>query len=265
MNIWVFGGTGVLGQHVMRVAMERGHSELYAPNHQTCPIEHARALGRLFASDIPKPDVLINCAGSVSAATSFRQRMLTNSIGPWNLAATGVRLVHMSTDCVFSGRELRNDRYQAPLDHNNHADPVDIYGRSKLLGEPVGYSHVTVVRGSFIDPAGGFLNWLINAKGRVDAWMRANWNGTSARHMAEHLVDLAEHPPEQAIVHVAAAAPVTKAWMVEWFVEQLGLDDITSVHLVNDPQIWRVLEPDIETIPVVEMCNELVEEIQRDH
>ena len=83
--------------------------------------------------------------------------------------------------------------------------------------------------------------------------------------MAEHLVDLAEKPPEQKTVNVAAREPVTKGWMVEWFIEQLSLDAITSVNLINEPQIRRVLEPDIETISVVEMCNELIKEIQRDH
>ena len=270
MILWIFGGSGLLGRHVVAQAAERGH-EVEAYTHEACDIGNRDHVGRLYGEAQHKklhgprvPDAIINCAG-VTNRHNIQGMVLSNGLGPHNLANLGIRLIHMSTDCVFSGRELRGDTFQHPLNTTDYPDPIDVYGRSKLLGEyDQKREHVTVVRGSFIDPHGGFLHWLVNASGTVDAWMRAYWNGTSARHMAGHLIDLAEDPPEKRIVHVAAHEDVSKAWMIEWFVEQLDLPRIKTVRLVNDPQIWRVLEPDIETVPVVEMCNELIKEMRDD-
>ena len=254
MKIAVFGGSGTLGRHVVAVAKKRGH-DVFAPTHQTCPIHDQNRVWRRAAPE--HSDVIINCAGVLEP--SFLGNMIqANSIGPHVLAQTlGVKMIHMSTDCVFSG-----EPGMAPLRSGDAmADPVDLYGRSKLLGEPM-HEDVLVVRGSFIDPSKGFLHWLLNARGRVDAWMNAYWNGTSAFRMAGHLVDLAEGDYGFGVCHIASPTNVTKAWMVRKFVEELDLP--LDLKMVKGPQIWRVLEPDIDTIPVEEMCDELIAEIREE-
>lgn len=255
MKIWVFGGSGTLGHYVVAVALGRDH-DVYAPSSIVCSIGRVAEVQSLSYA---KPDAIINCAGSLPG-TGMEQMIRTNSIGPHILAQTlGVRMIHMSTDCVFSG-----ESGMAPLRSGDAmADPMDLYGRSKLLGEPV-MENVLVVRGSFIDPSSGFLHWLLNALGRVDAWMNAYWNGTSALRMARHLVDLAEGGGDGrgGVYHVSSPTTITKAWMVRKFVEELDLR--LDIKMVKEPQIWRVLEPDIATIPVEEMCDELIAEIRGD-
>lgn len=256
MNLWVLGGSGVLGSHVIAVAEERSH-HIFAPDHESCPIQSRSAVAELLAivkkNSIHIPDVIINCAGAIPGA-NIHEMVMTNGFGPHNLASLGIRLIHMSTDCVFADNELK---WQAPFRSEYLPDATSLYGRSKMLGEPEG-DHVLVVRGSFIDPAGGFLNWLLNTRKSIDAWMKAYWNGTSARRMAEHLLDLVEGT-RTGICHVAAREHVNKAWMVEYFANELDLR--LDINLVHEPYIWRVLEPDVETIPIHQMCDELIAQI----
>lgn len=242
---------------MVAVAKKRGH-EVFAPSHKDCSIYDQNRVWLVAGSK--HSDVIINCAGVLDP--NFLPEMIrTNSIGPYVLARTlGIRMIHMSTDCVFSGRSIRGAGFIGPrLQSNTIADPMDLYGRSKLLGELM-HEDVIVVRGSFIDPSKGFLYWLLNARGRVDAWMSAYWNGTSARRMAGHLVDLAEKGSGFGVYHIASPTSVSKAWMVGKFVEELDLR--LDLKMVKEPDIWRVLEPDIETIPVEAMCDELIAEIQ---
>jgi dTDP-4-dehydrorhamnose reductase len=163
----------------------------------------------------------------------------------------------MSTDCVFSGRKYPTSNGYG-LDSGLTPDPIDLYGRTKLAGEPSG-DHVLVVRGSFIGEGAGFLGWLLSAKGQVDAWERAHWNGTSVDIMAEQLVILAEGR-RTGVVHVASPTEVTKAFMITYLQEQLDLP-IEPVA-VAEPAIWRVLWPDIEVPPVEDMLHWLVGDLR---
>ncbi|KKK65470.1 hypothetical protein LCGC14_2973800, partial [marine sediment metagenome] len=176
--------------------------------------------------------------------------------GPHVLASTGVRLVHMSTDCVFSGkRKLQGLPWLTPQDR---PDPEDLYGRTKLAGEP---ESALVVRGSFIGREGGFLHWLTNATGQVDAWTRALWNGLPVNGMAFVLVHLAGQK-RTGVVHVASEEALSKAAMINYFVEKLGLP-IKGIRYVDTPRIDRRLQPDPEfkVQPLPESLEKLVEEL----
>ena len=244
----------------MQVLAERNHMVII-PSHRAVPIESKTALVHLFSDagkasvgdkSMGKPDFIINCAGAIPGR-SVDQMVLTNGLGPHNLAALGIPMIHMSTDCVFSGLKQEDP----------WPDPRDVYGRSKLLGEPDA-DHVLVVRGSFIDPRGGFLKWLLAARGKVDAWEGVYWNGTSASHMAKALVGLMDRGEGQTsgLINVSSDQPVTKGWMVRHFVNALGLEvDVTKVY---EPKLRRVLKPAFLTVPTMDMCLELAEKIKEE-
>lgn len=253
MKILIFGGSGVLGKHVYSVVQEHGH-QIYAPIHDELPIENLVSLNQHFDSSIANriPDVIINCAGSIPEKEPTPEKMiLANSLGPWQLARIaqecGSRLIHMSTDAVFGGQRV-----------SVSPDPIDLYGKSKLAGEPWG-DNIVVVRGSFISLEYGFLPWLLEQRNSIDAWTKATWNGGSVYAMAKALVDLAEGDQE-GIVHVAAEEHVTKAWMIEYLVDALNLP-IKSINLKSEPVILRALEPDFILPPVKDSLDELIAKI----
>ena len=249
MHLFIFGGSGMLGKRVVSQARERGHT-VFAPDHNSHPIQDSLDSLR-WLSGGKDPDVIINCAG-VCPPSSAELMIPSNSIGPHKLSSFGFRLIHMSTDCVYSGR--KSGWLDAAKDN---PDPIDLYGGSKLAGEPAG-ERVLVVRGSFIGPEHGFLRWLLDAKGTVKAWMNAIWNGGSADRMAEALLNLAEGDLT-GVIHVAAADHVTKAWMVEYLIDALNLP--LSVEIVKEPQISRALWPDVTLPHVKQSLDELISQL----
>ncbi|KKM76617.1 hypothetical protein LCGC14_1378390 [marine sediment metagenome] len=242
----------MLGQAVARAVQEAGH-EIVFTAHGACAIEDAAQVFDVVGRQ--KPDVIINCAGKLPGSDPI-DMISTNSLGPHVLASTGVRLVHMSTDCVFSGkRKFQPLPWLTPQDR---PDPMDIYGRTKLAGEP---ESALVVRGSFIGKDGGFLHWLMNATGQVDAWTRALWNGLTADGMANVLVYLASKK-RTGVLHVASPNEMSKAAMVNYFVDALGLP-VKGIRYVDEPRIDRRLEPDpdLKVQPLPQSLEKLVEEL----
>lgn len=240
MRIWVAGAGGVLGRHVCKEVANRGHT-LVSSTHWECPIDDLSAVAKTIQT--LHPDVAINCAGKLPGANAL-DMIMANALGPHILAAfvpRGLRLIQMSTDCVFSGR--------SPYRRNSRSlpDPVDLYGRTKLVGE-IALPGVLVVRGSFVSKEGGFLKWLLSAKGKVEAWDNAFWTGTTVDIMAAKLVELAEGDRD-GVVHAASPRSTTKGWMVEMFANRLDLN-IEVIHTLT-PSINRVLQPDVE-LPDVE-------------
>ncbi len=242
----------MLGQAVVRAVQEAGH-EIVVTAHGACAIEDAAQAFDVVVRQ--NPDAIINCAGKLPGSHPI-DMITTNALGPHVLASTGVRLVHMSTDCVFSGK--RRPDALPWLTSRDRPDPVDLYGRTKLAGEP---ESALVVRGSFIGKEGGFLHWLMNSTGQVDAWTRALWNGLTVDGMANVLVHLA-CTKRTGVVHVAAPNEMSKAQMVNYFVDALNLP-VKGIRYVDEPRIDRRLEPDpdLKIQPLPQALEKLVEEL----
>ncbi len=278
MKIWVFGGSGMLGSEVVRVAENRGtfngdehaHThDVYAPSSQDCCFYTPQKLPDFYVEAKMRkgvapfvPDVVINCAGLLPGRDGASLAMV-NTVAPHTIqdfmCRAGVRLVHMSTDCVFSGAQGKRTMAGKFYSSAENPDPIDMYGRTKLAGE-VDAPNVLNVRGSFVGLKHGFLRWVLDyAEPSINAWQKAYWNGTSVKRMAEHLVDLAEGD-RTGIVHVAAPEPVSKAWMIAHILR--GMEKSTNVILQDEPYINRALWPDIETVPVEQALDELLEEVR---
>jgi dTDP-4-dehydrorhamnose reductase len=141
-------------------------------------VEHLDSLVR--AIERARPDVVINCIGVVKQLPEADDPLTVlplNSMLPhrlaWLCGLVGARLVHVSTDCVFSGAK----GHYAETDF---ADAGDLYGRSKYLGE-VDYPHAVTLRTSIIghelDGARGLLCWFLTQSGNVRGFTRAEFSG----------------------------------------------------------------------------------------
>src|SRR6185503_15884533 len=91
-----------------------------------------------------RPDAVVNAAGVVKQRGEAAEAIPSieiNALFPHRLAVAcgelGAYLIHYSTDCVFSGRTGNYSESDMP-------DPVDLYGRSKLLGEVSGPGCLTL-------------------------------------------------------------------------------------------------------------------------
>lgn len=160
------------------------------------------------------PDIVINSIGIVKALEKERGVLLNiwvNSLFPHQLyqicQAKKIRLIHISTDCVFSGRK-GNYREDDP------SDAEDIYGKTKYLGE-VNEAGALAIRTSFIGRElasnHGLLEWfLTNQGGRVQGFTNAIFSGFPTLHLSRIIADIiAGHKNLSGVYHISSE-PISK-------------------------------------------------------
>lgn len=242
-KVLVLGGQGMLGSALMNYFGQAacGTSQQVAPGLiGSVDISKAADIERALAE--ARPEVVINCAGIVKSEcgrqTEDRVRAV-NTNAPHTIATItrhcGIRFVHISTDCVFSGRRGMY-REDAVL------DPEDLYGQSKAAGEVVDYDCLTI-RTSFIGYDArrrrGLLEWLLAQNGGVPGHDRVLWSGLSAMELAR-AISLAIAKNLQGLYHVAGPV-ITKADLLEILIQQLGLRPSFVEH-VDLPVLDRTLD-----------------------
>lgn len=224
MRILICGGDGMLG-HRLLAEFHSGHevavtlhgplekysaSGLFAPERSFCGVD-ARSVETIErAFDDFQPEVVVNAIGLVKQRDDADDRLLAieiNALLPHRLAALcrrrQARLIHISTDCVFSGRR---GRYR----ETDVADAEDIYGRTKFLGEVAGPPCLTL-RTSIIGPElsrkRGLLEWLLAQRGQIRGFRRAVFSGLTTLEFGRVIRRMIEyHPDAHGLYHVASQA-----------------------------------------------------------
>ena len=173
-----------------------------------------------------RPQVVVNAIGIVKQRSNATDPVLSisvNSLFPHRLAKlcgdAGARLVHFSTDCVFSGRRGEYVEEDTP-------DPIDLYGRSKLLGEVAGPGVLTIwtsIIGRELENMTGLLEWFLgNAGGRVQGFARVTWSGVTTNFLAHTLARLIRDAPDlSGVVHLSGPA-ISKYQLLVWLNEAFG-------------------------------------------
>jgi len=224
-RILVVGGTGMLGPRPVLEASPRfdtwwttrgdgSLARVMLPMDRCIPRVDITDFGQVDkALESVRPTVVVNCAGTVKQRTdaSAAEMIRTNALFPHELAracdAIGARLVHLSTDCVFSGSPAaRPNGY----DESATPDAADLYGRSKLLGEIDLPGHLTV-RTSMIGPElsrhSGLLDWFLLASPPIAGYRRALFTGLTTPALSRLLIRLAiDQPHLEGIYHLAGPA-----------------------------------------------------------
>lgn len=135
-----------------------------------------------------EPDYIINCIGALvsTSANDICTAIQINSYLPHYLAKIGTecgfKLIHISTDCVFSGKvgDYREDSFR---------DGDDNYARTKALGEVVNSKDLTI-RTSIIGPelkenGTGLLDWFLKQSGEINGYTNAYWSGVTTLELAK--------------------------------------------------------------------------------
>ncbi len=148
---------------------------------------------RAFAS--VQPEVVINCIGIIKQSPLANDPLAAiaiNALFPYHLflacRSAGARLIHLSTDCVFNGTRGGYNENDAP-------DAIDLYGRSKLLGEVVDSNCLTMRKsliGHELKEKRGLIEWFLSQEERVDGFTGAIFTGLPtielARILAEYII-----------------------------------------------------------------------------
>lgn len=174
-----------------------------------------------------RPEVVINCVGVIKQADASLDHLTTlelNSVFPHRLARIcrlgNARLLHISTDCVFSGKK-------GNYAEEDFSDANDLYGRSKFLGE-VDYPETLTLRTSIIGHELGtsksLIDWFLSQNGPVQGYSNAIFSGLPsveiARILREHVIP---NPKLQGVYHLSAE-PIDKFSLLCLVRDRYGLD-----------------------------------------
>jgi dTDP-4-dehydrorhamnose reductase len=248
VRILVLGGDGMLGHQLLRTWAGRHDVTVTLRQplvaYASAGLFSARnSIDRVEALDRPqlaqvmdrvRPDAVVNCIGIVkqrSEAKAAIPSIEINALLPHRLLelcqAHGARLIHLSTDCVFSGRTGNYRESDLP-------DPVDLYGRSKLLGEvdeAPGLTLRTSIIGLELSRFTGLVEWFLAQQGMIHGFKRAIYTGFTTRELGrviEHV--LVNHPRLHGVWQVAST-PISK---YDLLVRLARLLNRTDVEIVAD-------------------------------
>ena len=177
-----------------------------------------------FLRRVGEVDHVINAVG-VTIPFALREPALTffvNSALPHLLARVfGERLIHITTDCVYSGKS------GYPYDENSPKSPGDIYGVSKSLGEPTECLTIrTSIIGRELDGFTGLLEWFLRQHGKeITGFAEHYWNGITTQQFGELCHRILQSPnrfPCRGVYHVFSIV-VSKYEMLLAFQRKYGV------------------------------------------
>ena len=235
MKILILGGDGMIGHKMVQV--------LGAQNHEiVISVREKRELSLKSFSSKPKvffnnflkqnvlnfldkvnPDVIVNAIGVTirrGAAENIADTIYLNSFFPHQLSnwalAFKKRLIHFSTDCVFSGSEGSYLEDTTP-------DALDYYGKTKGLGEINSKSSLTI-RSSIIGPElfnkTELFEWIINNKEKeINGFSTVMYSGVTSVYMARLVANLINNHKNLRGIYNIASKPISK---------------FELLHLIND-------------------------------
>jgi dTDP-4-dehydrorhamnose reductase len=239
-KVLILGATGMLGHVLFRELTARDGLDVYGTvrgshlqsggvpwqhdAHTISGVEATNFDSVRRALDQVRPDVVINCIGVIKQDPKVQDTAHTvevNSLFPHLVARECAdrqsRFIHVSTDCVFSGRVGKYREDSLP-------DPYDFYGRTKLVGEIAAPG--LVLRTSIIGPelAGhrSLLDWFLSNDGDVRGFTRAIYSGVTTYEFAKMLTQVVLPQPELVGLWHVASEPINKHDLLKLIAEQYG-------------------------------------------
>lgn len=188
MKVLVLGSTGMAGHIIALYFNESGHNVTalsrtpfpYCEN-IVSDVTNFNLLNNIINNN--KYEAVINAVGSLNknAEDNKSNAVLVNSYLPHFLSQFNTKIIHMSTDCVFSGRS-------GGYEENSLRDGDTFYDRSKALGELDNKKDLTF-RNSIIGPdmnetGIGLFNWFMKQNGTINGYTKAIWTGVSTLTLA---------------------------------------------------------------------------------
>jgi len=191
------------------------------------------------AIEVANPDIVINCIGIIKQLKEAYDPVLlisVNSLFPHLLAKKcqeiNSKLIHISTDCVFSGKK-------GQYCETDVSDAEDLYGRTKYLGEVTGAGCLTI-RTSFIGPElrgkKSLLEWFLSQKDQVKGYKRAIFSGLTTYTFMEILRKIVAKYPNLSGTYHIASNPINKCELLMRLkdVYQKDIDIIPDETIIID-------------------------------
>jgi len=249
-KILILGGTGMAGHIVHEYLLETGKYDLYntvfrvALNDRSiiCDIRKQHVLQQVI--DSVKPTVIINCIGALinDSRANPENAILLNSFLPHFLVkqarSQNARLIHISTDCVFSGKK-------GYYTEDDFRDADDVYGRSKALGE-INNEFDVNIRTSIIGPelkenGEGLFHWFTRQKGTVKGYGKAFWGGVTTLELAK-AIELIIDTNLVGLLQLSNGTPISKFELLKLFIKYFKTE-VSTVEPFESYVVDKTLAP----------------------
>lgn len=229
-KILILGAYGMLGHKVFQFLGKEKEYEVYATCRTTRAdlnrdhnLDSAHLIPNVTVENYDSvvsaiamihPDVVINCIGIIKQKEQAKEAISSiwiNSLFPHRLAslckAANARLLHFSTDCVFSGKK-------GMYTEADVSDAEDLYGRTKYLGEVTEKGCITIrssIIGREITGRNGLLEWFLSNKGgSVRGFTNAIYSGFTTAEMSRIVDFIIKNHPDLFGVWQVASKPISK-------------------------------------------------------
>ena len=235
-KILILGSAGMLGHMVYHYLISKGKYEIADASF---PEKVNKRSTLLDVTDkkiveefinIEKPDFVINCIGILIRGSKEEpsNAIYLNSYFPHQLAKilrkTGGKLIHISTDCVFSGKDgnYRVDSFK---------DADDVYGRSKALGEIDDSDHLTI-RTSIVGPelkanGEGLFHWFLSQRGEITGFTNVYWGGVTTLELAKAIDYCITNVEISGVIHLTNGEKISKFNLLELFKLKWSTNNVT--------------------------------------
>lgn len=258
-NILILGASGMAGHIIYTYLKENTDYAIVGTTNKTrfndstlsLDIHNTTAVEDLIVSQ--KPDIVINCIGILikESKTNPSNTVYCNAYFPHFLKqvtnSVGAKLIHISTDCVFSGKT-------GGYTENSFKDVTDVYGLSKSLGEIIDNKNLTI-RTSIIGPelkidGEGLFNWFMNQDGEVSGYKSSFWSGVTTLELAKFIAWVIKNPIT-GLYHLTNNTPISKFELLNLFkkVHQKNLDINSNVDYKCDKSFINTLHPNYYKVP----------------
>lgn len=235
MKVLVTGAEGMLAKDIIPCLSEQGYETLAVP-HSEIDVTDLRAIEATVNSF--EPEIIINCAAytEVDDAEKEEQKaLMVNGTGVQNLCLAcqerDIALVHFSTDYVFDGSK------ESPYTIYDETNPINTYGRSKLLGEK-------------------YILWLLSSFYII----RSSWLfGLHGRNFVEIMLELGQREKRVSVVNDQKGCPTWTHHLAKAVVELIESGRYGIYHITNSEsttwfefsmEIFHLSGMNIDVLPI---------------
>lgn len=232
-KVFILGSKGMAGHVIYTYLKEKafdvvdlGRSTDHFEPAYSFDVTDFNLLRKAFVQE--KPDFVINCIGVLNRTAEEHpdKAVLINTYLPHWIARTGTelsfKLIHISTDCVFSGKK---GNYKV----NDPKDGEGFYAQTKALGE-VSYGNHLTIRTSIVGPelkeGIGLFHWFMKQQGTVSGYKRALWTGVTTLELAKAIESILTNNIS-GLHHLVNGNPISKYELLDLFKAEFHKNDVT--------------------------------------
>ena len=235
MKILILGITGMLGSILFNEYSKRRDLFVFGTTRNNLPPScfnflDSKIIRNIHADNINdienlckliKPDLVINCIGLIkqlSLSNKTLQAISINSLLPHQLVQiskiVGSKFLHISTDCVFDGK-------RGNYSEEDPSDAVDLYGRTKFLGEVADLNGITLrtsIVGHELNSKYGLLEWFLSQSNVINGYTNAIFSGLTTYELSKVIIDYVVPAWDSlnGLYHVASE-PISKFELLKLF------------------------------------------------